>query len=128
MEVDKFSVDIPCLSQFALMLEAYFFKAPPGRHIASLNDGVDSMQVISGKCQGGEMAGDRCSHSFIPIVGVAYDNAYFAAAMGRIKVFQGTVADEVLSAYTANNVFSARAKYCVYHSWTSSRVRIPCRK
>jgi len=55
MEVDKRSVDIPGISQPALMLEVYFLKATPGRDIAPLNDGIHSMQVIPGKCQCGKL-------------------------------------------------------------------------
>ena len=87
MEVDKFPVKIPCISQFAFMLEAYFFEATPGCAIAPLNDGIYSMQVIDGQCQRGEPCDHQGSHSFVPIVGVADDNAYFAASMGGINMF-----------------------------------------
>jgi hypothetical protein len=86
MEVDKCPVNIPGISQSAFILEAHFLKAPLGCDIVPLNDGIDSMQVIPGKCQGGETFDDRCSHSFVSVVGVAYDNAYFAASIGRVNM------------------------------------------
>ena len=46
MEVDKSPVDIPGISQSALMLEAHFFKATPGCDIAPVNHGIHPMQVI----------------------------------------------------------------------------------
>jgi hypothetical protein len=78
------------------MLEAHFFKAPPGCNIAPLNHRIDSMQVIPGQCQSGETLDDRCSHSFVPIVGVADDDPNFAASVGSINVFERTVADQCL--------------------------------
>src|SRR4029453_13814343 len=94
MEVNKFSVDIPCLPEVPFMLEAHFFKAPSRRAISPLNHGIDSRQVIDGECQGGETCPCRCSHSFVPIVRVANDNAYFAALVGRINMFERAVPDE----------------------------------
>jgi hypothetical protein len=87
-------MNIPCIPQSAFMLEADFLKATLGCAIASLNHGIHSMQVIDRECQGGETSDCRCSQSFVLILFFANDNAYFAASMGSIKVFQRTVADE----------------------------------
>src|SRR5215831_1668666 len=94
MEVDKFAVNVPCLSPSAFMLEAYFFKATSRCHIASLNDGIHPMQVIDGACQGGETCDHHDSQSFVPIVRITDDDPDFAASMGGINMFQRTVADE----------------------------------
>src|SRR6266540_4394125 len=94
MEIDKCPVDIPCIPQSAFMLEAHFCKATPGRNIAPLNDGIDSMQVIPGQCHSGETGDRQGSQSFVPILFFANDHAYFAASMGGINMFERTVADE----------------------------------
>src|SRR5438445_11888965 len=78
------------------MLEARFFKAPPGCDIAPLNDGIDSMQVIPGKCQGGETCDRKRSQPLVPILWVTDDDAYFTASMGRINRFERTVTDQRL--------------------------------
>src|SRR5205823_3602401 len=94
MEVDTCPVNIPGIPQSAFMVEAHFFKATPGRAIVPLNNRIYSMQAIPGKCQGGETFDDRCSHSFVPVVRVADDDAYFTALMGGINMFERPVADE----------------------------------
>ena len=53
MDIDERPVDIPRLPEVPFMVEPHFFKATSGRDIASLDDGIDSMQVIDGECQGG---------------------------------------------------------------------------
>jgi hypothetical protein len=53
MEIDKCPIDIPGMPQSALMLEAHLFEATSGCDFAPLNHSIDSMQVIPGKCQGG---------------------------------------------------------------------------
>lgn len=86
MEIDKCPIDIPGIPQSAFMLEAYFFKATPGRHIAPLNDGIHPMQVIPGQCQRGETGDRQGSQSLVPILFFANDHAYFAVSMGRINM------------------------------------------
>jgi len=86
MEVDKLPVDILGIPPSAFMVEAHFFKATPGRDIASLNDSIDSMQVIDSQCQGGETLDHHGSQPLVPRVWVADDDAYFAAAMGSINM------------------------------------------
>src|SRR5262245_36474901 len=96
MEVDKCPVDIPGIPPSAFMLEARFFKATPGRDIAPLNHSIDPMQGIPGKCQRGETCDHPDSQSFVPIVWITNDDAYFAVLMESINVFQRTVADQHL--------------------------------
>jgi hypothetical protein len=86
MEVDKSPVDIPGISQSALMLEAHFFKATPGCDIAPVNHGIHPMQVIPSKCQGGETCDRQGSQSLVPILFFADDDADFALSMGRINM------------------------------------------
>jgi hypothetical protein len=81
MEVDKFSIHVLRLPEVPFMAEAHFFKTPLGRHIAPLNHGIDSMQVINGECQSGKMCDRLGSYSLVPILFFANDNAYFAASM-----------------------------------------------
>ena len=54
MDINKRPMNISGVPQCAFMLEADFFKAPPGGNIAPLNDCIYSMQVIDGERQGGE--------------------------------------------------------------------------